>query len=55
MTIRWSFRRKKEILLLQQSVVNVYELCQQGNATARQEVPPQKVEVGGMRMMNNAL
>jgi hypothetical protein len=49
------FPSKKEILLLQQSVVNEYERCQQSNATACQEVPPQKVEAGGMRMMNNAL
>jgi hypothetical protein len=49
------FPSKKEILLVQQSTVNEYERCQQSNATARQEVPPQQVDAGGMRMMNNAL
>jgi hypothetical protein len=49
------FPSKKEILLAQQSVVNEHERFQQGNATARQEVPPQQVDAGGMRMMNNAL
>jgi Integrase zinc binding domain len=49
------FPSKKEILLVQQSSVNEYERCQRGNATARQEVPPQQVDAGGMRMMNNAL
>jgi Integrase zinc binding domain len=48
-------KNRKEILMLQQSAVNEYERCQQGNATARQEVPPQQVDDGGMRMMNNAL
>jgi Integrase zinc binding domain len=46
---------KKKILLLPQSAVNEYERCKQGNATSRQEVPPQQVDAGGMRMMNNAL
>jgi hypothetical protein len=49
------FPSKKEIILAQQSAVNEYERCQQGNATARQEVPPQQVDAGGMRMINNAL
>jgi hypothetical protein len=49
------FLSKKEILLAQKCAVNEYERCQQGNATARQEVPPQQVDAGGMRMMNNAL
>jgi RNase H-like domain found in reverse transcriptase/Integrase zinc binding domain len=46
---------KKEILLVQQSAVTEYESCQQSNATACQEVPPQQVDAGGMGMMNNAL
>jgi Integrase zinc binding domain len=46
---------KKEILLVQQSAVDEYERCQQGNAMARQEVPPQQVDAVGMRLMNNAL
>jgi hypothetical protein len=45
------FPSKKEILLMQQSAVNEYERCQQSNATARKEVPPQQVDAGGMRMM----
>jgi hypothetical protein len=49
------FPSKKEILLVQQSSVDEYERYQQSNETARQEVPPQKVDAGGMRMMNNAL
>jgi hypothetical protein len=49
------FQSKKEILLVQQSAVDEYERCQQCNAMARQEVPPQQVDAGGMRMMNNAL
>jgi hypothetical protein len=49
------FPSRKEILLVQQSAVNEYELCQQSNATARQEAPPQQVDAGGMRIMNNAL
>jgi hypothetical protein len=49
------FLSKKEILLAQQSAVTEYERCQQSTATARQEVPLQKVSAGGMRMMNNAL
>jgi hypothetical protein len=51
-TTRW---QKKEILLTQQSAVNEYERYQQSNATARQELPPQKIDAGAMRMMNNAL
>jgi hypothetical protein len=49
------FPSKKEIILAQQSAVNEYERFQQGNAMDRQEVPPQQVDAGGMRMMNNAL
>jgi hypothetical protein len=49
------FRSTKYILLVRQSAVNEYDRCQQRNATARQEVPPQKVDAGGMRMMSNAL
>jgi Integrase zinc binding domain len=49
------FPSKKEILLVQQSAVDEYERCQKSNATARQEVPPQQVDAGGSRMMNNAL
>jgi Integrase zinc binding domain len=49
------FQSKKEIILRQQSAVNEYERCQQSNATARQEVPPQQVDTGGMRIINNAL
>jgi hypothetical protein len=48
------FSSKKKILLAQQSAVNEYERYQQCNATTRQEVPPQLVDAGGMRMMNNA-
>jgi hypothetical protein len=40
---------------MQQSAIDEYEHCQRGNAMARQEVPPQQVDAGGMRMMNNAL
>jgi hypothetical protein len=49
------FPSKKEILLVQQSAVYKYERFQQTNATSRHEVPPQQVDAGGMRMMNNAL
>jgi Integrase core domain/Integrase zinc binding domain len=49
------FPSKKEILLAQQSAVDEYERCQKSNATARQEVPPQQVDAGGMRMMSSAL
>jgi hypothetical protein len=49
------FPSKKKILLTQQSAVNECERCQQGSAMARKEVPPQQVDAGGMRMMNNAL
>jgi hypothetical protein len=49
------FPSKTEILLVQQSAVNEYERCKQSNETARQEVQPQQVDAGGMRMMNNAL
>jgi hypothetical protein len=49
------FPSKKQILLVQQSAVDEYERCQQSNATARQEVLPQQVDAGGMRMMNKEL
>jgi hypothetical protein len=49
------FPSKKEIILVQQSAVDEFERCQQGSAVACQEVPPQQVDAGGMRMMNNAL
>jgi Integrase zinc binding domain len=49
------FLSKKEILPVQQSAVNEYERFQKSNATAREEVPPQQVDAGGMRMMNIAL
>jgi hypothetical protein len=49
------FPSKKKILLVQQSSVNEYERCQQSNATAGQEVSPQQVDAGGMRIMNIAL
>jgi hypothetical protein len=49
------FPSRKEILLVQQSAVNEYERYQQSNATACKEAPPQQVDAGGMRMMNNAL
>jgi hypothetical protein len=47
------FPSKKDILLAQQSAVDEYERCQQGNTTARQEVLPQQVDAGGMKMMSN--
>jgi hypothetical protein len=40
------FPSKKDILLVQQSAVDEYERCQQGNAISRQEVPPQQVDAG---------
>jgi hypothetical protein len=46
---------KNEILLAQKGAVNECERYQQGNAKARQEVPPQQVDAGSMRMMNDAL
>jgi RNase H-like domain found in reverse transcriptase/Integrase zinc binding domain len=49
------FPSKKDILLVQQSAVNELERYQQSNAMARQDAPPQQGDVGGMRMMNNAL
>jgi hypothetical protein len=49
------FPSKKEILLVRQSAANEYERYQQGKVTAWQEVPPQQVDAGGIRMMNNAL
>jgi hypothetical protein len=48
------FPSKKEIILVQQSAVDEYDFRQQGNAMARQEVPPQQVDAVGMRIMNNA-
>jgi hypothetical protein len=47
------FPSQKEILLVQQSAVNVYDRCQQSNATARSEGSPQKVDASGMRIMSN--
>jgi hypothetical protein len=44
------FPSKKDILLVQQSAVNEYERLRQSNSTARQEVPRQQVDAGGMRM-----
>jgi hypothetical protein len=49
------FPSKEEIPLVQQSAVNEYESFQQSNATACQELPPQQVDAGGIRMINNAL
>jgi Integrase core domain/Integrase zinc binding domain len=49
------FQLKNDILLVQLSAVDECERCQQSNATALQEVPPQQVDAGSMRMMNNAL
>jgi hypothetical protein len=49
------FSSSKDILLVQQSPVKEFERCQQSNAMARQEVPPQKVDASGMRMISNAL
>jgi hypothetical protein len=49
------FPSKKEILLARLSAVNEYERFQQSNATARQEEPPQQVDAGGIRVINNAL
>jgi RNase H-like domain found in reverse transcriptase len=49
------FPSKKDILLVRKSAVDECERCQQGSAMARQEVPPQQVDAGGMRMINNAL
>jgi phage terminase large subunit-like protein len=49
------FPSRKEILLVQESAVNECERCQQSNATACQEVPPQQVYAGGITTMNNAL
>jgi hypothetical protein len=49
------FLSKKYNQLAQQSAVNEYERYKQINATPRQEVLPQKVDAGGMRMINNAL
>jgi hypothetical protein len=49
------FPSKKAIVLVQKSAVDEYQRCQQSNAMARQEVPPQQVDAGGMRMMYNAI
>jgi hypothetical protein len=46
---------KKDTLLVQQSAVDEYERCQQGNTMAGQEVPPQQVDAVGRRMMKNSL
>jgi hypothetical protein len=49
------FPSMQTILLTQQSAVNEYERCNQSKATACQEVPPQQVDAGDIRIMNNAL
>jgi hypothetical protein len=49
------FPSKKEIILAQRSAVQENARKQNGKATARREGPPQRVDAGGMRMMNNAL
>jgi Integrase zinc binding domain len=49
------FTSKRIIILVQQSAVDENERCQQGSAMARQDEPPQQVDAGGMRMMNNSL
>jgi RNase H-like domain found in reverse transcriptase len=49
------FPSKQEIVLAQQSAVNEYEQYQKSNATDREEVPPQQVDAGGMRMMSNVI
>jgi hypothetical protein len=49
------FPPKQDIVLVQQSAVNEYECCQQSNSAAVQEVSPQKIDAGGMRMMHNVL
>jgi hypothetical protein len=49
------FPSKKVIILVQQSAVDEYERYQQISETARHEVPPQQVDAGSMRMMNNAI
>jgi hypothetical protein len=41
--------------MAQTGAVKAYDRCQQSRATSFQEVPPQQVDAGGMRMMNNAL
>jgi hypothetical protein len=46
---------KKEVILARQNAVNEYERIQQRRSTARQEVLPQQVDAGGVRMMNNVL
>jgi hypothetical protein len=43
-TVEFPF--KKKIIREQQSAFNEYERCQQSNAAARQEVPPQLVDAG---------
>jgi hypothetical protein len=45
----------KEFLLPQKSAVNKYKRYQQMKAAARRQAPPQKIDGGGMRMMNNTL
>jgi hypothetical protein len=49
------FPSKKEILLAQKNAINEYERLEQSKTTAFQEVQPQQVDAGGMRMMNNAV
>jgi hypothetical protein len=46
---------KKDILLAQKSAVEKHERIQQSKATDHREEPPQCVDTGGMRMMQNAL
>jgi Integrase zinc binding domain len=48
------FPSKNDILLVHLSAVNECERFQQSNATALQEAPPQQVDAGSMRVMNNA-
>jgi hypothetical protein len=49
------FPSKKEIPAVHQSAVDEYKSFHQSKAIARSEVPPQQVDAGGMRMINNAL
>jgi hypothetical protein len=49
------FPLKKEILLVQKSAVKECERYQHSKSNARREYPPQQVDNGGMRKMNNAL
>jgi hypothetical protein len=49
------FPSKKEILLTHKSAGEEYKRIQQSKTTVRREEPPQQVDAGGMRMMNNGL